>query len=311
MTTTTLTNQLTSTVLMVRPANFGFNPETADNNAFQVDDASLSSAEIKAKAMEEFDTFVDKLRSVGIGVIVVEDTQDPLKTDAVFPNNWITFHEDGLIVTYSMFSPNRRLERRQDIVDQLTNQFDFKNHVRLEKWEADEQFLEGTGSLILDRQNRIVYACISERTHPKLLDEFCEFMGFQKVLFRSVDKDGFSIYHTNVMMALGDHFVVICLDCIPDETEQAILKQYFRRTNKTIIPITMDQVYAFAGNMLQLKNKTGDTYLVMSSQAYHSLSDAQITQIQQYTSILHSDITTIETYGGGSARCMLAEVFYR
>jgi len=304
-------NQLTSTILMIRPANFGFNPETVSNNAFQLNDESLSSAEIIAKAIEEFDAFVEKLRSVGIEVIVVEDTKEPLKTDAVFPNNWITFHEDGLIVTYPMFSPNRRLERRQDIVDQLTAKFDYKNHIRLEKWEADEQFLEGTGSLILDRPNRILYACISERTHPSLLDEYCEFMGFQKVLFRSVDKDNFPIYHTNVMMALGDQFVVICMESIPDETEQAILKQFFRRTHKAIIPITLDQVYAFAGNMLQVKNKQGDTYLVMSSQAYHSLTDAQIIQIQQYTSVLHSDITTIETYGGGSARCMLAEVFFR
>jgi len=295
---------------MVRPANFGFNPETANNNAFQVNDTNLEITAIRKKAIEEFNVFVEKLRAVGVHITIIEDTVTPLKTDAVFPNNWISFHEDGLIVTYPMFSPNRRFERRQDIVNQLTQQFNFKNHIRLEKWEADEQFLEGTGSLILDRQNKIAYACISERTHPNLLDQYCDFMNFQKVLFRSVDKNGLPIYHTNVMMALGETFVVICLESIPDETEQAILKQYFRRTNKEIISITMDQVYAFAGNMLQVKNEQGDTYLIMSSQAYHSLTDTQIIQIEQHTSILHSDLNTIETYGGGSARCMMAEVFY-
>lgn len=295
---------------MVRPANFGFNPETAGNNAFQINDEQLSRQEIITKAIKEFDALVEKLIAVGIEVLVIEDSKKTYKTDAVFPNNWISLHENGVIITYSMFSPNRRLERRQDIVDQLSEKFGYKNHIRLEKWEAEEQFLEGTGSLILDRQNRMVYACISERTHPNLLDEYCTLMDYQKVLFRSVDREGFPIYHTNVMMALGEDFVVICLESIPDETEQAILKQYFRRTNKAIIPITLDQVYAFAGNMLQVKNKLGNTYLVMSSQAYRSLTDTQIIQIQQYTSILHSDITTIETYGGGSARCMIAEVFF-
>jgi len=310
MTTSAQTKQLTDTILMVRPANFGYNPETADNNVFQINDTSLNRAEIQQKAVQEFDDFVAILRGVGIKILVIEDTTEPLKTDAIFPNNWISVHEDGLLITYPMFSPNRRLERRKDIVQQLTQQFDIQNHIQLEKWEADNQYLEGTGSLILDRQNRIAYACISERTHPKLLEEYCEFMGFQKVFFRSVDKDGFPIYHTNVMMTLGDTFVVICWDSIPDEKERAIIQQFFQRTNKTIIPITLEQVYAFAGNMLQVRNKEGSTYVVMSSQAYHSLTAAQWNQLQQHTSILHSDLTIIETYGGGSARCMMAEIFY-
>ena len=302
-------NQLSSDILMIRPANFGYNPETAGNNAFQVDDVQLDVSARKVKAIAEFDTFVAKLRAVDINVIVIPDTETPLKTDAVFPNNWISFHEGGLIVTYPMFSPNRRLERRQDIIDQLSEKFAYQNHVRLEKWEQEAQFLESTGSLIFDRVHKIAYACLSERTDSELLDEYCQFMGFQKVAFKSVDKTGMPIYHTNVMMAMGTSFVVICMDSITEAKDRAILKQFFKQTQKEIIPITFNQLYAFAGNMLQVKNKQGATFLVMSSQAYHSLTAAQIQQIEAHTQILHSDLTTIETYGGGSARCMMAEVF--
>jgi len=302
-------NQLSSNILMIRPANFGYNPETAANNAFQVNDEQLTIAARKTKAVEEFDVFVEKLRVVGIHIIVVPDTETPLKTDAIFPNNWISFHEGGLIVTYPMFSPNRRLERRQDIIEQLSESFAFQNHVRLEKWEKENQFLESTGSLIFDRVHKIAYACLSERTHPILLDEYCQFMGFQKVAFKSVDKTGMPIYHTNVMMAMGTSFVVICMESIEKEKERDRLKQLFKQTQKEIIPITFEQLYAFAGNMLQVKNKQGATFLVMSSRAYHSLTAAQIQQIEAHTQILHSDLTTIETYGGGSARCMMAEVF--
>lgn len=302
-------NQLTSNILMIRPANFGYNPETAGNNAFQVDDEQLTVDARKAKAIEEFDAFVEQLRAVGINVIVIEDTFAPLKTDAVFPNNWISFHEGGLVVTYPMFSPNRRLERRQDIIDQLSTQFAYQNHVRLERWEQEAQFLEGTGSLVFDRANKIAYACLSERTHPDLLEEYCQFMGFQKVAFNSVDKTGMPIYHTNVMMAMGDSFVVICMDSVAESKDKATLQQIFKQTQKEIIPITFEQLYAFAGNMLQVKNTQDDTFLVMSSQAFHSLTAAQIRQIETHTQILHSDISTIETYGGGSARCMMAEVF--
>ena len=302
-------NQLTSNILMVRPANFGYNPETAANNAFQVNDEQLDIAARKVKAIEEFEVFVAKLRAAGINVITIPDTETPLKTDAVFPNNWISFHEGGLIVTYPMFSPNRRLERRQDIIDQLSEHFAYQNHVRLERWEEEAYFLESTGSLILDRVHKIAYACLSERTHPNLLEEYCQFMDFQKVAFKSVDKTGMPIYHTNVMMAIGTSFVVICMDSIAEVKDREVLTQLFKQTQKEIIPITFDQLYAFAGNMLQVKNEKGDTFLVMSSQAYHSLTDTQIRQIEAHTQILHSDLRTIETYGGGSARCMIAEVF--
>jgi len=188
---------------MVRPANFGFNPETASNNAFQINDTSLSHPAIKAKAIEEFDQFVQKLRDAGIEVISIEDTLQPVKTDAIFPNNWISFHEDGLIVTYPMYSPNRRLEYRQDIIDQLSETFVINNHIRLEKWEKASQFLEGTGSIILDRTHQKAYASLSIRTNLELFDQFCQVMEYEKIVFHSVDKDGAAIYHTNVMMAMG------------------------------------------------------------------------------------------------------------
>jgi hypothetical protein len=301
--------QLTSNIMMVRPAHFGYNAETAENNAFQTNDGSLSIQTIKEKAINEFDTFVSKLRAVGVNVIVIEDTDEPVKTDAVFPNNWISFHDDGIVVTYPMFSTNRRLERRFEIIDELSKTFQVNNHIQFEGWEAVEQFLEGTGSLILDREHRIAYACLSVRTDATLLEEFCEAMFFEKIAFHSFDRDNLAVYHTNVMMALGDKFVVICMDSVPMDVDKQQLLKSFEETHKEVIEISLDQMYAFAGNMLQVKNESGNTFLVMSSQAFQSLTPAQIEQIERHTSILHSDLTIIETYGGGSARCMMAEVF--
>ncbi len=304
-----MSSQITSTVLMVRPANFGFNPETADNNTFQKNDTSLSIDTIKEKAIQEFDAFVEKLRSHGIEVKVIHDTATPIKTDAVFPNNWISFHEDGLLVTYPMYSENRRLERRPDIIESFSKDYSIKNHVRLEKWESTPQYLEGTGSIIIDRVHKIAYASLSIRTDEKLFEDYCQFMKYKKVVFRSVDANGIPIYHTNVMMALGTDFVVICMDSIPDLKEKELLTKLFADTNKKIIDITLDQMAHFAGNMLQVKNADGQSFLVMSSQAFHSLRKDQIQEIKSHTNILHSDLRTIETYGGGSARCMIAEIF--
>lgn len=295
--------------MMVRPAHFGFNTETADNNAFQVNDSSLSIGEIKLRAMEEFDAFVLKLRNAGINVHVIKDSPKPVKTDAVFPNNWISFHSDGLIVTYPMFSPNRRLERRQEIIDELGQTFQINNHIRFEGWEEAEQFLEGTGSIILDRDNRIAYACQSVRTSGTLYTEFCEAMRYRRIAFHSFDKDGQPVYHTNVMMAVGDLFAIICMDSVPIPQEKQDLRDAFEQTGKEIIEITFEQMHSFAGNMLQVKNDAGETFLVMSSQAFKSLRSDQVQAIEKYTKILHSDLTVIETYGGGSARCMMAEVF--
>lgn len=301
--------QTTDTLLMVRPAHFGFNEETAGNNAFQVNDQSLSANEIQEQAKAEFDAFVAKLRAAGIKVIVVEDTSTPLTPDAVFPNNWVTFHQDGLIITYPMYAPKRRLERREDVLNDLGRQFAITNHVRMEAHEEQDKFLEGTGSMILDRPNRLVYACLSPRTDAVLLDEFARITGYTPVVFHATDAQGQDIYHTNVMMAVGESFVVIVLDSVRDEQEKAALLARFAATGKEVIELSLAQMMTFAGNMLQVRNSAGETFLVMSTQAYESLQTKQITQIEKHTRILHSPIKTIETYGGGSARCMMAEVF--
>lgn len=301
--------QISDTLLMVRPAHFGFNEETAASNAFQTKNSLLSHEEISRLALAEFDAFVDKLRAAGIRVLVIEDTPSPLKTDAVFPNNWITTHSDGVVVTYPMYSPMRRLERRRDIIDQLSETFVVTNWLRLEQHESEQVFLEGTGSMILDRTNHVVYACRSVRTDERLLREFADGMRYQAVVFDAVDPAGMPIYHTNVMMALADTFAIICLDSITDEAERQEVVNSLQATNKEIIPISYDQMMHYAGNMLQVRNAQGDSFLVMSQQAYQSLQPAQLEAIQQHSHILYSDLQTIEKYGGGSARCMLAEIF--
>jgi len=303
--------QITSHILMVRPASFGYNEETATNNAFQVNDPSLGPQQVREKATQEFDEMVHRLREAGIDVHVADDSASPVKPDAVFPNNWVTFHEDGTVVTYPMNAPTRRPERREGIIDSLSKRFDVRRRVRLEEAEGEGRFLEGTGSLTLDRPNRIAYACRSPRTDEQLLDTFCERMAYQKVLFTAVDADGKQIYHTNVMMALGETFVVICLDAVPDAGEREMLREQFAAASKAVIGISMEQMMQFAGNMLQVVNANGDTFLVMSEQAYESLSAAQIEQIKQHTTPLHSPLYTIERYGGGSARCMMAEIFLK
>lgn len=301
--------QLTDTILMVRPANFGFNTDTADNNTFQKNDKSLTKSKIKSAAIKEFDRFVKKLQTVGIQVHMHQEHKDAISTDSVFPNNWFSCHEEGLLVTYPMFSTIRRSERQSSIIDELNDQYRIKTHIKLEKWEKNEQYLEGTGSMILDRHHKIVYACRSVRTNEELLDQFCYFMVYDKVLFDAVDGDGIPIYHTNVMMAIGTTFVVICLDAIKDKTQRQAVVNSFEATGKAIIDISLDQMGNFAGNMLQVKNTSGEHFLIMSTRAYKSLSKAQIELIEKHTQILHSDLKVIETYGGGSARCMMAEVF--
>lgn len=303
-------NQTTSSILMVRPSNFGFNPETAANNAFQVNDTSLTVAEIQQKAVAEFDNFVAILRGAGINVLVAEDSALPVKTDAVFPNNWITSHGDGTMVLYPMYAPSRRLERADNVIQCVEDHFGVKKILHLEHYEDEPSFLEGTGSMILDRVNAICYACLSPRTDLPLLEEWCDIMKHECVAFHAVDGQGQDIYHTNVMMALGETFVVICMDTVRDATEKRSLIEHFKATKKEVIEISLAQMLSFAGNMLQVRNDSGQTFLVMSKQAYESLNETQIADIQKHTEILHADIKTIETYGGGSARCMMAEMFF-
>ncbi len=303
-------DQTTNTLLMVRPARFGFNAETAANNAFQHNDTSRSPEAIQASAVAEFDAFVETLRRHGIRVLVAEDTPEPAKPDAVFPNNWISFHADGCVITYPMFSSLRRLERREDVIEQVKAAgFQVRRRICLEEYEQQGRFLEGTGSMILDHVHRLAYACLSPRTDAGLMEVFSRVSGYAPVLFHAVDAQGQAVYHTNVMMAMGETFVVICLDSVPSKEEQGMLEWRFKLTNKDIISISLEQMNAFAGNMLQVRNIAGETFLVMSEQAYRSLNEEQVARIQQHTQILYSPLYTIEQYGGGSARCMMAEVF--
>lgn len=302
--------QTTQHILMVRPANFGFNEETAANNAFQRREGALDAAEIKSRALQEFDAFVETLRAAGVDVIVAKDSASPVKPDAVFPNNWATYHQEGLIVTYPMFAPTRRRERRRQVLDTVLRAgFHADRRVNLEFNEKIDRFLEGTGSIIFDHQHRLAYACLSPRTDAALLDELCQILGYEKVVFQAVDGSGQDIYHTNVMMAMGETFVVICLATVRDSEERRQLEQLFEKTGKEIVDISLEQMNRFAGNMLQVRNASGQTFLVMSSQAYQSLTPTQTQTLERHTQLLHSPIDTIETYGGGSARCMMAEVF--
>ena len=301
--------QTTDTVLMIEPAAFGFNAETAQNNYFQV---NSENAETQNRALQEFNNFVEKLRNKGINVIIVKDTLEPHTPDSIFPNNWISMHQDGTVVLYPMCAVNRRCERRNDILEMLKRNFSVKEIIDLSASENEGKFLEGTGSMIFDHENKIAYGSVSLRLDEQLFREFCEKFGFEPVVFHSyqtANNQRLPIYHTNVMMCVADQFVVICLDCIDDETERVNVVNAIVNSGKEIIEISESQMQRFAGNMLQLQNPEGKKFLVMSLSAYQSLTPEQISNIEKYSEIIYSDLETIETNGGGSARCMLAEVF--
>lgn len=303
-------SQLTQNIMMIRPANFGFNPQTAVNNAFQSTESIDDPKALKNLAIAEFDAMVALLRSKGINVIVMQDTDSPIKPDAVFPNNWVSFHANGSVVTYPMFAPNRRIERREDIIDQLSEKFLVKNRYSFEFYEEEgEIYLEGTGSMIFDRENDIIYACLSDRTNPTLIDKFNVLMGTRSIVFRSLDRNGDEIYHTNVMMALGESFVVICMDSVVDNVSKQTLRNSFSATGKEIIEVTHDQMEAFAGNMLEVIGHNRTRYLAMSMSAFEVLRDDQKEALSKHTNLLPININYIETFGGGSVRCMMAEVF--
>lgn len=293
---------------MIRPVNFGFNAETAVNNAFQVAGQDAAAQE---KAKKEFDGFVQLLRQNGVDVTVVNDTPEPYTPDSIFPNNWVSFHNDGTIILYPMFAVNRRQERKPQVIQQIAHRFDIRHTVDLTNYEPHDKFLEGTGSMVLDRDKKIAYACISPRTDKIILSDFAKKMNYKPVAFTAVDGNGRAIYHTNVMMCVADTYVVICLDSIADATEREMVVEVIKESGKEIITITLGQLNHFAGNMLQVENVKGKKLLVMSSQAYMALSAAQVKKLESYNRIIYSSLDTIETNGGGSARCMMAEVFYR
>ncbi|RYM33322.1 amidinotransferase [Brumimicrobium glaciale] len=304
--------QITNQLLMIRPVAFRMNEETAVNNYFQKE-LDKSPEEITEAAQFEFDELVSKLRDVGVQVKVFDDIAENNTPDSIFPNNWISFHEGGKIALYPMFAENRKKERRQDIINTAGGpEYISLIIIDYTKFNNGENILEGTGSLVLDRTNRKVYCALSERAEEELVHKFCEDFEYTPVLFtanQTVDNERKEIYHTNVMMALGEDFAVICLDTIDDVNQAQEVIKNLEEDNKEIIEITEEQMHSFAGNMLQVKGGNDRKYMVMSQQARESLTEEQINKIENHCSILSSDLKTIETLGGGSARCMLAEIF--
>lgn len=304
--------QITNTILMVRPAAFRSNEQTKVNNFFQ-EDLDLQLEEINDRAQNEFDTFVEKLKNVGVEVIVFQDEKENDTPDSIYPNNWISFHQSGNVALYPMFAENRRRERNEEVLQLIESKgYSIENIIDYSEAENDNLFLEGTGSLVLDRENRKAYCALSARADEELLIEFCEDFEYTPVIFtayQTVKNQREIIYHTNILMCIGDKFCIICLDTIDDKTEKKNIVAHLKEDNKEIITITEEQMHHFAGNMLQVIGDKGKSYLVMSQSAKECLSEDQINTIERYTKILSSDLHTIETLGGGSARCMMAEVF--
>ena len=305
--------QTTNTILMIRPVAFRMNEQTAVNNHYQKVLEHGNPETINFKAIQEFDAYVDKLKSVGVNVIVIQDKKDPDTPDSIFPNNWISFHETGDVALYPMFAENRRLERREDILDVLEDKgFEITEIMDYTSAEEDNIFLEGTGSLILDREFNKASCALSPRSDEELFIEFCEDFDMSPIIFeafQTVNGERKAIYHTNVMMSVAETFAVICADCIDDKKERKMVLENLKADGKEIILITEDQVNHFAGNMLQVRGKDDKRYLVMSDSAFKSLTKAQIDKIEKHCEILHVSLDTIEACGGGSARCMMAEVF--
>ncbi len=307
-----MAQQITDTILMIRPVAFRMNEETTVNNYFQTT-IDLENSDINTKAQAEFDAFVAKLRAVGVNVIVEHDDLRMDTPDSIFPNNWVSFHANGIVGLYPMFAENRRRERREEVMNRLESEgFLIEGYMDYTSAEEEDIFLEGTGSLLLDRVNRKAYCALSPRAEEGLLIEFCEDFEYTPVIFtanQTVNNERMPIYHTNVMMALAENFVVICLDSIDDKTEKKNVVQHLKEDGKEIIAITEAQMHQFAGNMLQVRGANNKKYMVMSLAAHKSLTTEQVATIEKYCEILSSDLETIETCGGGSARCMMAEVF--
>lgn len=299
---------LTSTILMVRPAAFGFNKETAANNYFQ-SNPNIDKSELQQKAVAEFDNMVQILLSHSINVVVIEDSKEPPKPDAIFPNNWLSTSPNGLVCVFPMFAPNRRIEKREAILDQLAKEFIVHDMQDWSEYEVEGRFLEGTGSMIIDYDNKMIYACVSERTSLPVLEKYAVANGFQAIVFLATDKNGMPVYHTNVVMTLGEGFCVLCEEAIDEEWELIAVRQLLESTNHSIIAITREQMHQFAGNMLQVKNNNDEKFLLLSETAYMSLRKEQKQMLEAYATLLPIAVPTIEEVEGGSVRCMMAEIF--
>jgi len=301
-------SQAPSSVLMVRPKSFGFNPQTAETNAFQ-NNVTDDAESISAKAIAEFTIMVDLLRSNDIEVLVVEDTGQPQKPDAIFPNNWISFHHDGTVVLYPMLAENRRSERINPVVDTVNRNYSVSKTIDLTLFETQNKFLEGTGSIVFDYANKIAYASRSPRTNEHVVNDISNKLGFTSIVFDAVDETGREIYHTNVLMCIGTDFVIICLDAIQQEDDQEKLLESFSATGHKVIAISFEQMKLFAGNMMEVKAKSGESFVLLSQKAFHSLLPGQLDALSRFVEPIPVNIPTIETYGGGSVRCMVAGIF--
>jgi hypothetical protein len=295
-------------VLMVKPYRFGYNEQTAVTNQFQEVSEKTEGQLIHEQAMAEFDQFAGVLKAHGVEVLVAHDSPEPPKPDAIFPNNWITMHPEGTAIFYPMCTPNRRWERRRAIVDLLNKYYKIDKEIDLSHYEEDEKYLEGTGSMVFDRANKVCYACISARTNQEILELFCQKTGHELVSFYAHDPQGQAIYHTNVMMSVAEHYAIVCLESIHNPAEKERVVHALESHGKTIIPISYAQMYDFAGNVLELRGKDG-LVLAMSERAYHAFTEEQRSIISKYATPVYAPLTTIEKVGGGGARCMLAEIF--
>lgn len=303
-----ISKQAAGAVLMIRPAFFGYNHETAPTNPLQ-QPSDLEEHEIHYKTLEEFDRMVDLLRSHDVEVHVFDDTPQPARPDAIFPNNWISFHEGGTVVLYPMLAVSRRAERRKDIIESLSTIYPINEVVDYSAHEEHGLFLEGTGSLVFDYANRLAYACRSPRTHEKLVFEVCHKLGYKPVVFNALDENGIPVYHTNVILAIAENLAMLCLDAVHDGNDRELLLDALRDTRHRVVSISYEQMKAFAGNMMEIKTRQGQSLMVMSQTAYGSLLPGQLNAITQLTDILVIPVPTIERYGGGSVRCMMAGIF--
>lgn len=294
---------------MIRPVRFGFNEQTADSNAFQDIKLAAQTKDVAQEdARREFDEMARQLQAVGVDVMVYEDTPEPYTPDSIFPNNWVSFHASGTVILYPMQAENRRLERQQAIIDDLSRKFHVSRIIDLTHFEEEGKFLEGTGSVVLDRMHRVAFASLSPRTHPDVLAEFSRQTGYRTVSFHSTDAIGKAVYHTNVVMCIAENCAIVCLSAITDPDERLMVRQELEKLNKQIIDISLEQMASFAGNMLMVQTKKGAKLLVMSTRAYKSLTLKQVDQLNEYATLIHFDLPMIEGNGGGSARCMMTEV---
>ncbi|MFM2375165.1 MAG: hypothetical protein RLZZ165_262 [Bacteroidota bacterium] len=292
---------------MVRPAAFGYDPETASNNAFQNNPGDIAAEDLQSRALQEFDNVATEMRANGVNLYVVDDKPSPVRPDAIFPNNWISTHEDGTVILYPMMAQNRRLERRQDVLDDLEKYFEIRRVVDLSRHENTGRYLEGTGSMVFDRTNGVVYACRSPRTNETVLKEVAKTLNYRTVVFDAVDSSGKPIYHTNVMLSIGTNYVVLADYTIPDPVERERVMAYLGGGGHRIVKLRPEQLKEFAGNVLEISGR--ERFVAMSSRAYRSLSDSQLDLIELWAKVVHFPIPTIENVGGGSIRCMLGEIF--